>query len=1130
MPDELFRRRSAAIAGVVSLVLVATTGLGSTGASAAPSKLPDPNLKARTIRKAAASKVKPMAQAAQNKTQTVFVQLSGSGAADVSAKAINGGSASSVARGKAKARSAQVRGTAKDVTAQARKTDGKAKELFATTNSVPGVGLQATTAALEEIAKRPDVVKITPIIPRTYSNASSGELVKALATWQSTGNTGKGVRVGIIDTGIDYTHADFGGAGTTEAYEAAHATADSGAPWTPTEKVVGGWDFVGDDYDADPSSSTYQPIPKPDPNPLDCNGHGTHVAGTTAGYGVSADGSTYTGSYSSLTSSTLAAMKIGPGMAPEASLYALRVFGCEGSTDMVIPALDWALDPNGDGSFSDHLDIVNLSLGSDFGATDDPEVDVVNNLAAHGVLPVFSSGNSGDVTDVGGAPGNAARALTVASSVDAANALDGLTVDEPADVAGTVAGQMSVAYPWATSDPVTGTVVKLSDPSNLDGCQPLSTADAAAVAGKVAWLVWDDDDATRACGSVARSGNVVAAGAIGALFTSTLAEFSAGITGSATVPVFQLNGPATQKLDAAATAGSLVVTFDGSLATSEPLSTPARVDTLSDFSSRGARGLPGVVKPDVTAPGETIISAGVGTGNGRANYSGTSMAAPHISGIAALVKKKHPTWSVEQLKAAIMNTAVHDLYTGENSTGKRYGPNRVGSGRTDAAYAVSTDVLAYSRSDRGVVSASFGVVEAPITSSKVTRSKLITVVNKGKSTRSISLSYSTVVSQPGVSYSVSPSRITLRKGKSATVKVTMTIRPSSLRHSLDPTMSATTADSLVGEGSRQYVSDASGRLLVKPSGKTALRVPVYGAAKPVSKTTVVATTDAGESVLKVTGKGFDQGSGDTVFTSVGSAMELGSSSRKLPTCAARQTSNCVLNGTARSLDLQYTGVGSLPGADIGWFGFSTWGNWTSMKVSGEVDVAVDTDNDGEANYWVVYYPGSADQPLSLIFDSSGTPFAAYSVNFLDYIGPMDTNVFDTNTAVLPFSLSDLGVSDTDTSFPIKYRVETYSYYGDPSNGNLVDATDWVSADLRQPTLLVSDPVFPDVAGMTVTYSVSGASASSTTTGTESTATGTQSPDSTATVSTISAPSMVKALVLHLHGGSGGRAQVVTLGK
>ena len=65
---------------------------------------------------------------------------------------------------------------------------------------------------------------------------------------------------------------------------------------------------------------------------------------------------------------------------------ALRVFGCEGSTDIVLQALDWALDPNGDGDFSDHLDIINMSLGTDDAPADDPENAVIDELTSHGVL------------------------------------------------------------------------------------------------------------------------------------------------------------------------------------------------------------------------------------------------------------------------------------------------------------------------------------------------------------------------------------------------------------------------------------------------------------------------------------------------------------------------------------------------------------------------------------------------------------------------------------------------------------------------------------------------------------------------------------------------------------------------
>ncbi len=77
--------------------------------------------------------------------------------------------------------------------------------------------------------------------------------------------------------------------------------------------MVGGYDFVGDSYNADPSSPAYQPVAMPDPNPLDCNGHGTHVAGTSAGYGVNADGSTYRGGY---TGGVPGDLRIGPAWRP----------------------------------------------------------------------------------------------------------------------------------------------------------------------------------------------------------------------------------------------------------------------------------------------------------------------------------------------------------------------------------------------------------------------------------------------------------------------------------------------------------------------------------------------------------------------------------------------------------------------------------------------------------------------------------------------------------------------------------------------------------------------------------------------------------------------------------------------
>ena len=94
--------------------------------------------------------------------------------------------------------------------------------------------------------------------------------------------------------------------------------------------------LVGDDYDAE-----NQPVAHPDSNPLDCNGHGSHVAGTAAGSGVTSDGKTYTGSYTSDTI-TSKSWNVGPGVAPMADLYAIRVFGCDGSTEVTVDAIEWA--------------------------------------------------------------------------------------------------------------------------------------------------------------------------------------------------------------------------------------------------------------------------------------------------------------------------------------------------------------------------------------------------------------------------------------------------------------------------------------------------------------------------------------------------------------------------------------------------------------------------------------------------------------------------------------------------------------------------------------------------------------------------------------------------------------------
>ncbi|MGP7959627.1 S8 family serine peptidase [Sanguibacter sp. A247] len=1022
-------------------------------------------------------------------TRSVFVQLAGSGAADAAASA----SGTAAKRKAVKDRRAAVGRTADSVLSEARRTDKRATALYEVSNAVPGVALRADADTLVKLADRADVVAIMPIIPKKPANAGADAFTRALATWQNLGETGEGVTIGVIDTGIDYTHAGFGGPGTVAAYDTALAA--SADAWTPTAKVIGGYDFVGNNYNADPDADDYQPVPHPDPNPLDCQGHGSHVAGSAAGFGVLADGSTFTGDYGTLTAEGLLDMRVGPGVAPHASLYALKVFGCTGSTNEVIAALDRALDPNGDGDLSDKLDVVNLSLGSDYGVADDPENLVIDKLATHGVLPVLSAGNNGDLTDTGGSPGNAVRGLAVASSVDPYQLRDGLKVEAPADLAGILPGQFSISYDWSAA-PVTGDVATI-DGSNSDGCAALSAAEAARVSGRVAWLTWDDNDATRRCGSAARANNVTAAGAIGAIFTSDLDVFAAGISGNDDIPIIQLPATQTARLAAAAAAGTLRVTFDGALAGSIKDITDEVGDTVSSFSSRGVHGSIGVVKPDVAAPGDTISSVAVGTGTGAATNNGTSMSAPHVAGIAALVRATHPSWDVERVKAAIMNTATHDVRTDD---GVAYGPARVGAGRVDALSAVTTDLIAYAEAGSGAISASFGVVAAPISRGTVTERRTVTVRNTGRTTQHVRVSYSPATEQPGVSYRVSPARVKVRAGSTAKVTVTMVVKPSALRRTIDPTMAATQVNPYTGaDEARQFLADASGRLVLTARDHE-LRVPVYGAAKPTSQTKAsISKHRTSSPAIELRGKGVEQGSGSSAYTSYASVLTLGETSARLPRCSADVTTQCVSIASERAGDLRYVGAGSVAGeggyADgLMWFGIATWGDWATIGNTTIPYVDMDVDGDGRADYEVfVQNISGTDLLEALLVDlSTGALVSIVPANFAS--GDVDTNVFDTNVLLIPVDPAAIGMTSAATSFPVTYQVGMFSAYTNED----VDTSGALSFDVADPDIVIGSPLYVDARG-TIGYTLGSSAAQGAT-----------------------------ALVIHLHGDEGKRAEVLTL--
>lgn len=198
--------------------------------------------------------------------------------------------------------------------------------------------------------------------------------IGADSVWNELNCEGDSITIGIIDTGIDYLHPDLGGG------------------FGPGYKVIGGYDFVNSDDD-----------------PMDDHDHGTHVAGIAAANGT---------------------LK---GVAPGALLYALKVLNNQGSgySSDIIAAIEYTVDPNGDSDFTDHLDVVNMSLGGT-PTNDDPMVNAVEAAIDLGVTYCIAAGNDGPQTGSIGSPGTSPSAITV-GAVDKNDTIADFSSRGPAD-------------------------------------------------------------------------------------------------------------------------------------------------------------------------------------------------------------------------------------------------------------------------------------------------------------------------------------------------------------------------------------------------------------------------------------------------------------------------------------------------------------------------------------------------------------------------------------------------------------------------------------------------------------------------------------------------------------------------
>lgn len=878
----------------------------------------------------------------------------------------------------------------------------------------------------EQDAKRLPGVKFVERVPLIEpALASAVPVVGAPAVWgASTSVTGKDVVIGIIDSGIDYTHADFGGLGTTAAFSANDPSVIEPGSF-PTAKVVGGWDFAGNQY----NPGTGSQVPSPDADPLDCfqqqamqiaGGHGTHVAGIAAGQGVTQAGAPFTGPYDQ--SFNPAAFRVGPGVAPEAKLYALKIFGCTGGTMLLASALERAVDPNDDGDLSDRLDVVNASLGTSYGLGSQAAAGLAKNLHAAGSLLVVAAGNDGQSFFAVGAPATLDEPLSVAASTD--SQLIGLQVTAPASVAGEyVAAEGGFTARLSDTGPISGPVVATS-PAN--GCGTL--ANPSALAGKIAIA------RRGSCPFIQKFNGAIAAGAIAMIIVDNEEDampfaMGGGDPGSVSIPGVMVRQNDGELLLAQANNG-LAATLDAS----KPYS-GAGAEMIASFSSRGPSAVDGRLKPEISAPGFAIDSARVGSGFLPRRSQGTSMASPMVAGAAALVRQANPSWAPTQVKGALMNSAARI----QDGGGNTYPVSIAGAGRVDVGRAVSQTLLAAADDSTGTVAISFGSLVVDETS---TLSRTFEVTNTGTDAEALTFAVETTRDLPGVTLAFEPASVALAAGANTTVTFTLSVDPQALgRPGPDPS-----TPPLQFENARQYLVEASGHVRIDTATETGrARVPYHGSIRAAARRKAAPLdlcSEQTDSTVAIPIEGTSAHPAPVI-----TAFELGAES---PAFTSGQGEQSILDLLAVGTATTVATAETFEELTV-YFAAVVAGEWITpaQGALSPVIVVVDTNFDTQADFFIRAEPLTRDGPYADVLVSTtyaasgGQPIIRRVLNVAGS-DIADTAPFYNNVVVLATFAKDLNLLPGAATF--QYSVVTQS-----NNISLTsDSTDWVVMDAERP--------------------------------------------------------------------------------
>ena len=552
-----------------------------------------------------------------------FVELSGAPIAD-------GGSAASVRNEKNAFRSA------------ARKAGIVYSERYAYDTLFNGLAVATDVSQLPALRRVAGVKALYPVDTVSVPQPSPGDAIELATALSMTGADiaqsalgldGTGIKVAVMDTGIDIDHPAFGGSGT------------NGTTPFPTARIVAGYDFVGDAFNADPASPAFNPNPVPDDNPDDCGGHGSHVAGIVGANGLV------------------------KGVAPNVSFGAYRVFGCAGSTtsDIMLAAMERAL--------ADGMQVLNMSIGSSFQWPQYPTAAGATRLVNRGVVVVTSFGNSGaNGLYSGSAPGVGEKVIATASFDNTHVTLPVFTLSPDDKAIGYNSATAAAPTPTSGSFPMarTGTTT-----STADGCAALP---AGSLAGHVALI------RRGTCGFHDKARNAQNAGAAGVvLYNNAAGTINPTVAGPVpiTIPVVAITASDGAVIDGRIAGGGVTMTWTDDVG-SFPNATGGLISSFSSYGLSPDLAL----KPDIGAPGGQIFSTIPLERGAYGPNSGTSMASPHVAGAVALLLQAAPRTSVQAVGSILQNTASPKPWWGNPGLGFLDNVHRQGAGMVQIDQAV----------------------------------------------------------------------------------------------------------------------------------------------------------------------------------------------------------------------------------------------------------------------------------------------------------------------------------------------------------------------------------------------------------------------------------------------------------